>query len=742
MMKLLSYTDRLWARAGQTVTVHASAEGFDSLEVDLVRLVCGDDSPAGPGYRLEPVAGPQQTVPAAFQAIHAGSCILADDAAGLRCLDDATVQILVWPTTPSDAEQAVMGIWDATTKAGFLLSIGPDGAALTTGDGDTVSRVATGAALTAREWYLIAASHDAVNGMLRIAQHPLNRDGRGERPLVALADKAVAPRAAEGTPLMVGAAWGGPGHADGLRPVMCFNGKVEAPRVLGHYETDLAGLNEAGSIPPAAPGIALAWDFSRAMTSLRVEDVSGNGRHGRTVNLPTRAMTGHDWTSQEHDWRHAPEQYGAIHLHDDDLGDAGWQESAQIVLPEGLRSGIYCIRLAGGGHEDMPPIVVQPPRGGPTAAIAFLSSTATYQTYANMHHSTDDAGAEMRSASATILSPSDVHLFEHRKLGHSPYDTHGDGSGVSVASARRPMLGYRPKAGLWSFNADTHVTAWLDDCGFAWDAISDHALHDEGLALLAPYKVVVTGTHPEYWSSAMWQAMTAYLDGGGRLMYLGGNGFYWRIAFHPEAPWALEIRRAQAGARYWIAEPGEYHMAFSGELGGLWQRIGIAPQQLVGIGTVATGFDSCGWYERLPDSFDPRAAWIFDGVGPDEKIGNFGQLGGAAGLELDWVDRTLGTPSHCLRLASSAGHSHQYLQTIDTMTFNHTAVAAPVNPAVRADMVFFETPRGGAVWSTGSIAWAASLAANGYDNNVARVTGNVLRRFADSAPIERGKPGP
>jgi N,N-dimethylformamidase len=69
------------------------------------------------------------------------------------------------------------------------------------------------------------------------------------------------------------------------------------------------------------------------------------------------------------------------------------------------------------------------------------------------------------------------------------------------------------------------------------------------------------------------------------------------------------------------------------------------------------------------------------------------------------------------------------------MTFNHTAVAAPVNPAVRADMVFFETPEGGAVWSTGSIAWSTSLAWNGCDNNVARITGNVLRRFADAEPI-------
>ena len=738
MLKLLSYTDRLWARPGDRVAVHASAEGFDCLDVELVRLVCGDDSPKGPGYREEPVAGTRQSVAALCQPIHAGSCIVADDAAPLHGLDDATLQILVWPTRPEAGEQAVMGIWDARSKAGFLLSIGPDGAALTTGDGKATSRVATGAPLVAREWYLLAASHDAVNGMLRIAQHPLNRDGRSDRPQAAAATDAVAPRADPATPFLVGAAWGGPGNAGGLKPVLCFNGKVEAPRVLRHYETDLAGLNEAGSIAANARGVALAWDFGRAMTGLRVEDVSGNGRHGSTVNLPTRAMTGHNWTGEEHDWRHAPAQYGAIHLHDDDLGDAGWQATAEVAIPEGLRSGIYCVKLTGDGHEDLPPIVVQPKRGTANADVAFLSSTATYQTYANYHHGMDDAGAEMRAGSATILSPADAHLFEHRELGLSPYDTHGDGSGVTVASARRPMLGYRPRSGLWSFNADTHITAWLDDCGFAWDAISDHALHEEGLALLAPYKVVVTGTHPEYWSSPMWQAMTAFLDGGGRLMYLGGNGFYWRIAFHPEFPDALEVRRAHAGARYWIAEPGEYHMAFSGELGGLWQRIGTAPQKLVGIGTVATGFDSCGWYERLPDSTNPRASWIFEGVGEDERIGDFGQLGGAAGLELDWVDRTLGTPSHCLRLASSTGHSSQYLQTIDTMTFNHTAVAAPVNPAVRADMVFFETANGGGVWSTGSIAWAASLAADGYDNNVARITGNVLRRFADPTPFAQG----
>ena len=50
---------------------------------------------------------------------------------------------------------------------------------------------------------------------------------------------------------------------------------------------------------------------------------------------------------------------------------------------------------------------------------------------------------------------------------------------------------------------------------------------------------------------------------------------------------------------------------------------------------------------------------------------------------------------------------------------------------IRADMVYFETPRGGAVFSTGSIAWAGSLSHDWYDNDVARITTNVLTRFLE-----------
>jgi N,N-dimethylformamidase len=49
---------------------------------------------------------------------------------------------------------------------------------------------------------------------------------------------------------------------------------------------------------------------------------------------------------------------------------------------------------------------------------------------------------------------------------------------------------------------------------------------------------------------------------------------------------------------------------------------------------------------------------------------------------------------------------------------------------LRADMVYFETPKGGGVFSVGAITWCGSLAHNDYDNNVSRITENVLKKFA------------
>ncbi len=42
------------------------------------------------------------------------------------------------------------------------------------------------------------------------------------------------------------------------------------------------------------------------------------------------------------------------------------------------------------------------------------------------------------------------------------------------------------------------------------------------------------------------------------------------------------------------------------------------------------------------------------------------------------------------------------------------------------------------VFSVGSIAWCGSLSHNNYNNNVSRITKNVLDRFSSDVPIPQG----
>jgi N,N-dimethylformamidase len=149
------------------------------------------------------------------------------------------------------------------------------------------------------------------------------------------------------------------------------------------------------------------------------------------------------------------------------------------------------------------------------------------------------------------------------------------------------------------------------------------------------------------------------------------------------------------------------------------------------------GLDISAGHVQLPDARDPRIAWIFDGVGADEIIGDFGLVnGGAAGLEMDVVDPALGRPPHTLLLASSHGHSVNAVVLPEERYFPHAGMNGIEHPLVRADITYFTTPLGDAVFSTSSMTWSGSLSWNGYDNNVSRITGNVLRRFAADIPLE------
>ena len=501
---------------------------------------------------------------------------------------------------------------------------------------------------------------------------------------------------------------------------------------------------------PGAIGAVLvaAWDFSKDIPTTRVADAGPNQLYGTTINLPARGVTGWNWRGAELGWPNAPEQYGAIHFHDDDLYDAGWETDFTYTIPEETRSGLYAARLRGGtnnDHEEYIPFYVRPAARGSYADIVFLAPTASYMAYANYRLGLHGGDNEVNVCRLIALQPHDVFLASHPEYGSSLYDLHSDGSGVTYSSRLRPDVGMRPKLQRWDsmgssflrhFNADTHILDWLEAKDLRYDVVTDEDLHREGLAAIAPYRTVITGTHPEYHSTIMLDALAAYTESGGRLMYMGGNGFYWRITFSPDLPGVIEVRRA-SGTRCWDSEPGELYLSFSGEPGGLWRYVGRPPQQLTGVGFASMGFDRASCYRRLKDSFDPRAAFIFDGIGDAEVIGDFGLIGdGTAGIEIDRAEPGLGTPPHALVVASSVWqHSDAYRVTLEDLTYNAPTAAGTTSPLVRADMVFFETPNGGGVFSVGSIAWCGALSHNSYDNNVSRITENVLRRFAAPDPL-------
>ncbi len=710
--QIIAYADPWSVTAGDTLDVMVSCHSAGQYSAELVELICGDNRPHGTGFAERPLQATFTGVHTGrTQPLHPGSYAVLPD---LPTLQKISLCLYVYPTLLArDWQPLAFGDGLRLGISKGHLSAGLDAGTLT-----------LGAPLALNRWHQVLLSYDGGSGRLSLAQRRFGlgageRHGSwqqeattvGQRPLAAC-DWLLAAALDNGV-LRAG-----------------FNGRLEAPRLVAdELSTEVAeSLLDSQAVTHMA--LLGAWDFSQGIHTEQVVDVSPANRHGWTMQMPTRAVKGTRWTGETQRWLDDPAQYAAIHFHEDDLVDAGWPPDFSWNVPQDLPSGVYAVKLTLGGSVDYVPFFVRPAGRSKRGEVVYLASTATYLAYANQR--LGFSGGIFGDSKPK--NPEDAYLLKHPEVGYSLYEYHADGSGVHFSSRLRPVLNMKPKTVTWSFNADTNITNWLHGIGQPFDVITDEDLHREGADLLEGYRVVITGTHPEYYSTQMLDALDLWLDHGGRLMYMGGNGFYWRIAYCPDNPGIIEVRRAEDGTRAWIAEPGEYYHQYTGEYGGLWRRLGRPPNQLVGVGFAAQGFDGGTYYRLQPGAFDERVSFIMQGVSASDVVGDYGtQGGGAAGEEIDRLDESLGSPPHAICLASSENHRPGMLRVTEEI---HMSQLELQGPKVRADMVFFETPSGGAVFSTGSISYAGSLAHNGFDNDIARMTGNVLKRFLDETPFE------
>lgn len=748
--ELIGYTNKLSVTPDQSIDFKISTE-LDGYEVTMVRLIHGDENPNGPGFKEEVI---ETTVngkyPGRRQVAHGGSYLVVRDLEGLLSgPKNMTLQAWICPSTPLKGEvQGLMSKWSVTDQVGYGLMIGPGGdLELWLGDGiGEIGRVNSGKVLQANQWCFVGATIDTDRQRIALYQQSLDGGPRDVSPVLEGSIHELG-FAKNGALLLVAAAYGE--HLEADRPVNqvvgqgLYNGKIDSPRIFSRALRSGEMTVLARDVPPEEVGrhdLVAAWDFALDISTSRVTDTGPNQLHAVAVNMPARAVTGHLWSGQYFHCDQAPSEYGAIHFHEDDLEDAGWRTDFTLAVPAGLNSGIYAARLDADGQQDHIPFFVRPKKGSARASAVLLIPTMTYMAYANERmQSSPQLATLMKTRRQLNDDPLDRYLSAHPELSASLYDHHVDGSGFFYSSRLRPITNLRPKYRKWAqggpryLAGELYLVDWLEHKQFEYDVITDEDLHAEGMDLLQPYRVVLTGRHPEYWTADMLTALDQYLIQAGRLMYLGGNGFYWVTSVSPEKPHVIEVRRGYSGSRTWESDPGECCHSTTGELGGLWRHRGKAPNKLVGVGCSAMGWGTTSpGYTRRPDSFDRRAAFIFEGIGNNEIVGNFGlAMGGAAGDELDRSDGGLGTPRQALVVASSKGHSDHYQQVIEDINQLKSGVVygGSGNTDVRSDMVYFETGEQGQVFSVGSISWCGSLSHNQYDNNVSRITENVLRHF-------------
>ncbi|HKV21502.1 MAG TPA: N,N-dimethylformamidase beta subunit family domain-containing protein [Mycobacterium sp.] len=731
---IYGYAPSFSVAAGESISFHVSTHNVAEYRADVVRLHHGIDVPGSPGLREEEVpADINGRYPGAEHATWCGSYVEVPDPTGaLRCATAMTMELSLYPTLLDRDRQAVIGSWDTATEVGVLLALEHGRLVLHLGGESRCFSVGLERPLEPFRWYAISAGFDLAAGTRWLSQTPAGAFGDRANPSAssAAAERAEAEvdltEVTYSAPFRIGAA---SRRSDGRWwPVSLYNGKIGNPRIADSDENLLA-----------------AWDFAASDRSdgallQHVEDTSGHGLHGVAVNAPTRGVTGMTWRGVADDFRSEPSEYGAIHFHEDDLEDARWPAAAEWSVPPETASGVYALRLRADGYEEHIPFVVTPAAGRPRATVALLLPTGSYLAYANDRLPVDADGAELLIGHVPVLQREDLELQAHYDFGRSCYELHPDGSGVVFSSRRRPILNMRPRylgwfmaSGPWQLPADLCIVDWLDQTGIEYDVITDEDLHREGFSLLDGYRVVLTGSHPEYISTPEIEAVERYLASGGRLMYLGGNGFYWRVSYDPERPHLMEVRRSVNGSRPNTAAPGEDRHSSTGEKCGLWRNLGRSPQRLLGVGMGSEGFDYSVPYTRLPDSYQPATAFVFDGVTGD-VFGDYGVMGGgAAGAELDRYDIELGSPPEAFVLATSVGrHSDNYQEASEDLFETPPTTGGSQSLAVRSDVVYFPVDGGGAVFSVGSIAWTGALSHNGYENDIARITKNVLRQFADT----------
>ncbi len=374
-----------------------------------------------------------------------------------------------------------------------------------------------------------------------------------------------------------------------------------------------------------------------------------------------------------------------------------------VTGPE--RSGLYYLEAkTDTGKFFSFPWIVAPAK--PVSPIAVILSTNTWNAYNNF-------GGRSNYVNSASLPPSPAVNARQDMLRYSAIDTFGEWSfpdevyppvhferpepansipeGTEVTD---PIVG---RQGCHLAPAEWRLLGWLEREGYGYDVYSDHQLHTGALDLTG-YQVAIASVHPEYWSREQFRRLDEWVKHkGGHFLYLGGNGLNCEVEFLEDGT-ALKFNNFMptSGGDMAYTDPETGRVIES-----RMHRRYKSEAELLGVVTTETGIMTAAPYQALDTDH-----WIYEGTGLKN-----GDLFGKNGLQ----ERAWG---------GASGHETDKMS--GSSPANARLLAKGLNPEEGgAEIVQYDLPSGGSVFSVGSITWPASLL---VDEFTSRITKNVLDR--------------
>ncbi len=355
----------------------------------------------------------------------------------------------------------------------------------------------------------------------------------------------------------------------------------------------------------------------------------------------------------------------------------GWDETFRLTVPPEWTSGIYSATCTD-------------PTGG-RCAIPFVVR----------------AGDDRRSRIA-LLANVNTWLAYNGWGGRSKY------SGLARTSFLRPMPAAAPNGDAHLTRGELWVLGWLESQGHSPDVVTDIDFHDDGCDP-AQYPLLVVGTHPEYWTPQMYDRLASYLDAGGSLAYLGGNGVF-ETGEYDDDRTAMVFRLGVEGG------PRE---------AALFRVQGRPERSLLGVATERCAVPGSPYVVRSAGHPLFEGTGLSDGdlvgaVGLNRHHSGGTGNGAASGWEVDTSrgPGATGVPSSCdlVEAQLPVGGVPPSALPAGLVVL---AEGVPDGTGPGADMTYYDHPGGGFVFSAGSLTFGGSLV---VDAALGTLVHNVVHR--------------